>query len=393
MTSDLIAQEFAQRLLAPLPRPQMSLLTLLGEVHEERQVWPIWQYVDEHMAREGHDAAHVVATLPSIPGSGPQAGRYTLISYGGQVPPGPDQRIRPTVAGLAHLPRLEPVTKMFLRSITVLVSLRNWAHFDPDKVTDVTVSNADLINQVGVDLQRWLPLLPELLQGEPGVWLTQQVPGDKSLSRDHPGWYDAWRPGKFLDRFAGCASVEEYLVRMADLWHPPSPPSPLVAPSPLGLANALDYLDVVWRLKFGRRLLVLPGAEKTTRLAFDAGSAEEFDSRLSALGDILSALDASGLKGTSGGHAVQRIFDAMPLECPGVDRGRLDRAHPVLKAAIDLRNGLQHHGKDPQRVVDALSAFGLPYPVLNHTTAWRTITPTVVEALNTLREAIQATLK
>jgi hypothetical protein len=148
----------------------------------------------------------------------------------------------------------------------------------------------------------------------------------------------------------------------------------------------------VWRLKFKRGLLVLPGAEKTTRMAFDAGSAEEFDSRLSTLGDILKTLNASGLKGTSGGHPVQKIFAALPQECPGIDQGLLDRAHPVLKAAIDLRNGLQHHDQDPQRIVEALSTFGLPYPVLNHEAAWRTITSAVVESLSKLREAIHATV-
>jgi hypothetical protein len=59
---------------------------------------------------------------------------------------------------------------------------------------------------------------------------------------------------------------------------------PLVSASPFDLVATFDYLDVIWRLKFKAPLVALPGAERVARMATDATSSEEFDSRLSARG-------------------------------------------------------------------------------------------------------------
>lgn len=380
-----------ERLLAPLTNEQTELLNLVAKVHIDRQLWPVWQYVDEHMARRGFDAAQVVSTLPSVPGMGPQSPRYTLVSYGGSLPPGPEERIRLTVAGLAHVDALDHLVTMFLHSLTVLANGRRRTSFDPDRVTEIVVPESDLINALR-DSQHWLPHLPELIKGEPGVWVTQYVPGNESLNGDDPRRYPSWRPGKYLDAFADCSDVEDYLGRLVAFMHPPAPSAPMVTPSPLSMADALDFLDVVWRLKFGKGLVVLPGAEKVTRLAFDAATADEFDSRLSALGDVLSNLNTAGLPGTKGRHRLQMAIDAVTFASPDIDRGRLDRGHSILKAAVDLRNGLQHRGKAPESILIALAVFGLRFPVLDYTTAWRVITNAVVEALTSVREAIHATL-
>ncbi len=380
------------RLLAPLTDEQTALLRVVADAQTSRQVWPIWQYVDEVMARRGTDAARVISTMPSVPGNGPQSPRYTLVSYGGSLPAKADQRIILTVAGLAHLRDLDPVLDTFLRCVRVLAAGRARTVFNPDKVIEVVVAEDDLINTLAVGPQQWLRLLPDLVAGEPYVWLTQHFPGNDTLGVDDPGRYPSWRPGKYLDAFADCADVEDYLGRLAALMQPPAPPAPMVAASPLDLATGLDYLDVVWRLKFSQGLLVLPGAEKTTRIAFDAATAEEFDNRLTALGDILSNLNTAGLPGTNGKHPVARLIAALANNCPGIDTERLETAHLVLKAAVDLRNGAQHHDKKRQSIVGALATFGLAFPILDYVTAWRVITAAVVEALRILREAIQATL-
>ncbi|MDQ1294770.1 MAG: hypothetical protein QG608_2655 [Actinomycetota bacterium] len=391
MTTPAEGQGPVERLLAPLTDDQTQLLTLIAKVLDDKRVWPIWQYVDEYMARRGIDAAQVISTLPSISGMGPQPPRYTLVSYGGALPPGDDQRIHLTVAGLAHIDFLSDIVTMFLRSLTVLANGRARTSFDPDKVTEIVVPESDLINALR-DSQRWLSLLPDLVRGEPGVWLTQYMPGNETFVEDDPRRYPSWRPGKFLDWFVSCASIEDYLGRLVAVMRPPAPSAPMTAPSPLNLASALDYLDVVWRLKFGQSLVVLPGAEKTTRLAFDAATAEEFDNRMSALGDTLKGFKTTGLPGTNGGHPVTRAIDVLTRNCPGIDTERLDHAHTILKAAVDLRNGLQHHGDTRQDIVSALATYGLRFPVLNHTVAWKVIAAAVVEALGAVREALHATL-
>src|SRR5437660_457274 len=68
-------------------------------------------------------------------------------------------------------------------------------------------------------------------------------------------------------------------------------PQPL---SPLGIIEALDYLDVVWQLHFGQTLAYPPNFERAARLAFDVTTAAEFDGRLSALGEAFKGLDLPG---------------------------------------------------------------------------------------------------
>jgi hypothetical protein len=54
------------------------------------------------------------------------------------------------------------------------------------------------------------------------------------------------------------------------------------------IPKALDYLDTVWRLPHNKaRLFNLHSAQATAQLAFDANTPAEFESRMSALGDIL----------------------------------------------------------------------------------------------------------
>jgi len=59
--------------------------------------------------------------------------------------------------------------------------------------------------------------------------------------------------------------------------------------SPLGLPEQFDVLDAYWRLSFGKRfrLLDLTTATGTASLALPCGSRAEFESRLSALADII----------------------------------------------------------------------------------------------------------
>ena len=60
--------------------------------------------------------------------------------------------------------------------------------------------------------------------------------------------------------------------------------------SPFTLPASIDYLDAVWRLRFGNRLVAPPGIERSARLAFTATSPEEADSRLSALAEVFKGL-------------------------------------------------------------------------------------------------------
>ena len=58
-----------------------------------------------------------------------------------------------------------------------------------------------------------------------------------------------------------------------------------------------------------------PGVERSARLAFDAGSPDEVDSRLSALAELLKGLQVPGLPGV-GGHALQRLGPFLESQLP-----------------------------------------------------------------------------
>jgi hypothetical protein len=68
--------------------------------------------------------------------------------------------------------------------------------------------------------------------------------------------------------------------------------APSVLVSPLDLAEALDFLDAVWRLVFKDGALVRTGTTvSASRLALPVTTREEFESNMSALADVLKRFD------------------------------------------------------------------------------------------------------
>lgn len=65
--------------------------------------------------------------------------------------------------------------------------------------------------------------------------------------------------------------------------------------------TALDYLNVVWRLRFGvtERLIPLSNAEQTALLVLDVATGDEFLSRLSALREVLNGVNGDRLRAPS----------------------------------------------------------------------------------------------
>lgn len=193
---------------------------------------------------------------------------------------------------------------------------------------------------------------------------------------------------RFVRQFGQVVDIDDYLARIATyLTPPPTVPAPRY-PSPRELPAALDYLNTVWRLRFGTRLLLLDSAERTCTLALDIDTAEEFDARLTALGDIFKSFQVGATPGVSG-HPVDRIAAFLLTHLDEVAAHRVDRAVGVLRAIVDIRNGSQHSNASPQ-AANALVQLDLAYPVVNWATAWYQVRAHAVEALDALREEIQA---
>lgn len=167
------------------------------------------------------------------------------------------------------------------------------------------------------------------------------------------------------------------------------PPEPAPVPQPvppLGVVAAFDYLDVVWQLKVGRKLVHVPSAERAARLALPVSTPEEFDNRLSALGEMFKGLDPAPDM-DAGPFEKMRRFLARELPAESL---------PAVRAAIDtlfhvthIRNGGQHFGAATQAAA-ALPALGLDFPITDHAGAWRIVQTHVINALDTIRVEVNA---
>ncbi|MFE9958942.1 hypothetical protein [Micromonospora sp. NPDC005299] len=147
---------------------------------------------------------------------------------------------------------------------------------------EVSLSGPEVLSDLGLQDKPLIRLLPGIIRGEPSTWLSTGGVGN-----------EVWKPTPFVRRFRNVSSVDEYLHRLRAWLEPAAQPAAVVT-SPLSLVAALDYLDVVWRLRFDAGLLVVPSAERAARLAFDATTAEELDNRLSALGEMFKGFDVPG---------------------------------------------------------------------------------------------------
>lgn len=97
---------------------------------------------------------------------------------------------------------------------------------------------------------------------------------------------------------------------------------PVIPLSPLSLPEAFDYLDVCWRLAFGKKkaLIRLKTLTGVVTLSLPCATRDELIARLSALADILNSLD---------------IPDTLLPEPSNVQPGTLNRLQACLKGCLD----------------------------------------------------------
>jgi hypothetical protein len=280
---------------------------------------------------------------------------------------------------MAHLPAFDSTVDMFLRVIRELAEQRVKAAFDPARVITVEVPGQQLIETLDLAGEPLVGLLPDLLRGEPST-----RNGSPGVNQD--GW--SQQPSTFIRRFRTVTDVNDYLTRMRN-WLIPDAPAAIAEPvSPLGLVTAFDYLDVVWQLRFGRKLVFVPSAERAAKLVFEAGSPDEFTDRLSALGEMFKALDVPGSPETG---LFERLRIHLRSQLSSEAMVRVTAALDLLQKVTHLRNAGQHVGA-AGKAARALPAFGLSYPITSYQTAWWAVQGHVIAALDTIREEVQATI-
>lgn len=359
----------------PDPTPdQQKLIDLVGDVYLKYGEWPGWAYVEEAMDRAGLPAALVLASLP----------RDTH-NYGHLWPmrtgaPRPEDRVGLTIAGLAKLSGAEQIVNSFVRLVAAMGTIREGIRLDPFTDTRTTVTRADIVAIAG-EFEENEGRLLDMMQKEPATWHCQP---NRLATGD---WTIVLAPE--IRRFAAVSRADDYLARQYEYTSPlAQEPEPQMA-SPFTLPAAIDYLDVVWQLRFGKPLVTPPGVERSARLAFTATSAEEADSRLSALAELLKNLQVEGVKEVKGGHALERLGPYLCSVLPEEAHERVRNAVAVLDAARRLRVAGQHHSAQ-RGAVGAYEVLGLRYPVENWPAAWEHIQVVVTNAFDAIRDELQA---
>ncbi|MEV0453823.1 hypothetical protein [Catellatospora methionotrophica] len=364
----------ADPLLVPLTAPQLRLLNIVGDAVLENLDWPIYQYVEGRMDHYGLDIDEVFGSLPYLSA---QHLHYSLLTRdrNGTTE---DSRVKLTVAGMGHLPSFTTTSGMFLRVLRELRKRRATATYNPTKVIEVVISGSELIDTLNLGAEPLVGMLPEILSGEPATWhgTPTRIGDDWTLTCS-----------RWLRHFGHVRDIHDYVERLRAWIMPDQPVAAPTVASPLELVGALDYLDVVWQLEFkGRPLVVLPSAERTARLAFDANSAEEFDSRLSALGEVLKGLRIPGRDKAVGTMAALEQYLSARLGPEPMTR--VKPALDKLQLVTQIRNAGQHVDAST-KAARALPSFGLTYPISDHRLAWGAVQAHVVEALNVIRDEIR----
>jgi len=278
-------------MLAPPTEEQLLLFEAVTGVYLEHGQWPGWPWVDETFERLGLDAAAILAGCPHEPSVG-----YGYITPRWARAPLPQDRIKLTIAGLVHIDRAKPIVDGFLSLIDALGAIRGDVHLDPFSETRPTVTRETVETTRGSLVGEVEALVVQLLGREPATWHC-------TVDTGSDGVWTSIQLAPAIRRFAGVSSPNDYLDRLA-AWLVPTVamPSERSYHSPFSLPAAVDYLDVVWQLRFGKRLVSPPGVERSARLAFDASTAEEADSHLSALAELLKNLHVPGVPGSGGGY-------------------------------------------------------------------------------------------
>jgi hypothetical protein len=395
----------------PLRRPlepvELDLLeTIWDPISRETAPWPVWDYVSRTLytgASEVHDAAAVLAALPTVP-AGPGAGEYAA-PYGlvWRSHAGPDvsgeEHVGLTIAGLVRLAERRAPLKVLADRLTGVISALAAAERDtfPDPlqavrpqipldllVRNVTVRTLDFLTPVPVQA------VVDLLQHEHAL-----------IGIVHGAEPPQASPTVYLRPYARLNGAEDYLDRIGLMTQRRQLPAPVRRGEEL--LQTLDYVSYVlaahpsW--KPAGRMAVVQDLETAAILAADAGNQVEFDHRLSALATLLDGLNTP----EPTPEALQRhwtdpnapkslsrleIWIKETLQDDARRRQALD-AVKVIKAVKDLRNRGQHSGTGPRRkATQACGRLGIDEPIREPGQAWEIVRARVADAFDTIRREV-----
>jgi len=350
----------------------------------DRPLWPTFQYVERTLQQEhGLVAIDVLATLPVIRGAG---GVYGWVWH---VEPSPvglsdSSRVALTIAGMSHLAAAQEEVRLFLDTLAVMVANEQIFIAWPDEAQAVTIAQGTLRTILLAQPDTWdvgprgFQSLSDLLAHEPATWHSIFSAGDDGVA------VTLITLTRFLRGYGGITTAKEYVQRVIDAYTPPQPDPEPLHPSSLSLPEAIDYLNLVWRSHTGAPLVRIGRAEAAAKLVLDCATADEFESRVSALCSILAAVSVPETEGSKLSDLRTYLHGKLGSE----SSARAVEAVDDLRALVDIRVWRQHAGTD-DRATRGMSRLGLSLPVYDWGSAWRHIQARTVAALSALREEIE----
>jgi hypothetical protein len=345
--------------------------------------WPIWQYVEWLVAKDGLDAEQLYHGWPVWKHGYSYLGFPGFPGFPAGVRPAPDAKAHLTIAGIFHAgdPGTNELMDAFVHAVRAASDAQRTAEPMPTQVVNVALHAADLAKPATVDSAPTVSAkqLGEVLKGEPATWSGLIDVGTQ-------GW--SWNLDQVrLSPYRGITTGLGYLVALEELvGHPPITAHRLPLP-PMAIPDALDYLDLTWRLVTGGRLMHVKRAALPSVLTQAVASAEEFESRCSAIASLFNAFTtgAATAVGTLAGMKVKLT------ELLGDEAGRANDAVDVLRSIVAVRTGQQHRERDEgaerARVALGLAPFGSDWQG-----AWEHLRHRMVDALQTIREEVSMKL-
>ena len=364
-------------LLDPLPDDALSLLRVITDGYAAAGgCWPCWQWVRQQLWT-GHDldAEQILGGLPTWK----YDYRPARLGYRGQPVPDIGDEVPLSIHGMAYVypavPAVGQLVDAFLAALRTAAVMQRGITPEPTRPAELKVPVEDFTRTVNMAAGTGLTAdqLCAVLRGEPATWL--------GINQQNSDW--TWNLTSIrLAPYAEVQSVEDYLALLDDLVAIPEQSALAEYLPPLALPEAFDHLGLAWRIATDQRLFRIPRAAVPAKLTQPAGSQEEFESRCSALCDMLKSFDFPA-EGGSLNNMKARLSDLLGEEASGRARAGVD----TLRQIFALRAGQQHHGADV-RAQRARTALGLAQFGTDWAGAWDHLRATVVQALTIIREEI-----
>jgi hypothetical protein len=325
--------------------------------------------------RHGLDAEQMLAGLPTWE----YDYRPVRLGYRGKPVPEIADQVPLTIHGMAYVfpavPAVGELVDAFIAALRTASAMQRGISPQPTRPAELKVQGDDFTRTVNMTARTELSTdqMFAVLRGEPATWL--------GISQQQGGW--TWDLTSIrLAPYAEVQTVDDYLALLDVLVALPQLPAVPEYLPPLALPEAFDHLGLAWPIATGQRLFHVPRAAVPAKLTQSANSQEEFESRCSALGDMLKSFDFPA-EGGSLNNMKARLAELLGDEASGRARDGVD----TLRRVFDLRAGQQHHGADT-RAERARTALGLARFGTDWASAWDHLRATVVQAFMIIREEI-----